>query len=191
MDQRAKSVSNKRASEGDDNIPEILENLEESEDEDDDNFEVEDEFDENEVSHPTQEPTDLKEKTVSHATAVWEHYKPRLLTNGARVAYLCSPNPTLIAHSEAHKDPLNNIAVEEFIWRVILPRKQTNSGDPNVHWQSWLTSFGQRERTLSSVEDSLVGRAFGLLQGTRRPFPMSGTSGTRFLLPRSLAFVPV
>ena len=57
----------------------------------------------------------MKEKTVSHATAVWEHYKPWLLTNGARVAYLCSPHPDIHAHSEAHKDPLNNIAVEVFI----------------------------------------------------------------------------
>ena len=78
------------------------------------------------------ESTNLKEKTVSHATAIWEHYKPRLLTNGARVAYLCSPHPAIITHSEAHKDPMNNIAVEEFIRRVILPRRQTSSGDSNV-----------------------------------------------------------
>jgi hypothetical protein len=55
-----------------------------------------------------------------------------LLTNGTKVSYQCSPSPAIIAHSEAHKDPLNNIAVEEFIRRVILPRKQINSGDPNV-----------------------------------------------------------
>ena len=36
-------------------------------------------------------------------------------TNGAPVAYLCSPNPNVIAHSKAHKDALNSIAVEEFI----------------------------------------------------------------------------
>ena len=126
MDKRAKSVSNERASEGENNISEIIENLDELEDEDDiegdDNFEVEDEFD----------STCLKEKTVSGATAIWEHYKPRLLTNGARVAYLCSPNPVIIAHSEANKDPLNNIALEEFIRRVILPRRRTINENPNV-----------------------------------------------------------
>ncbi len=126
MDKRAKSVSNERASEGENNISEIIENLDESEDEDDiegdDNFEVEDDFD----------STYLKDKTVSGATAIWEHYKPRLLTNGARVAYLCSPNPVIIAHSEANKDPLNNIALEEFIRRVILPRRRTISENPNV-----------------------------------------------------------
>ena len=99
MDQRAKSVSNEKASEGDDDSTEILENMEESEDEDniedDANFEVEDDFDDN----------------VSQAAIVWEHYKPRLLTNGAQAAYLCSPNPTIIVHSKVHKDPLNNFAV--------------------------------------------------------------------------------
>ena len=121
MDQRANSISNERASENGD-ISEIFENLKESEAdddiEDDDNYEVEDEFDENGVSHPTQEPTYLTEKTVFCATAVWEKYKTWLLTNGARVACLCYPNLTIISHSEVHKDPLNNIAVEEFIRRV-------------------------------------------------------------------------
>ena len=67
-----------------------------------------------------------------YLTAIWEHYKPQLLTYGARVAYLCSPHPAIIAHSEAHKDPLNNIAVEEFIRMAILPRRQTICGNPNV-----------------------------------------------------------
>ena len=61
------SVSNERASGCENDISEIIENLEESEDEDniegDDSSEVEDEF----------ESTNLKEKTVSHATAIWEH----------------------------------------------------------------------------------------------------------------------
>ena len=78
------------------------------------------------------DPVELQAKTVANATSIWEHYKPRLLTNGARVAYLCSPHPTIIAHSEAHKDPMNNIAVEEFIKRVILPRRQIDDADPNV-----------------------------------------------------------
>ncbi len=126
MDKRAKSVSNERASDGENDISEIIENLEESEDEDniegDDNSEVEDEF----------ESTNLKKKTVSCTTAIWEHYKPRLLTTGASIAYLCSPHPAIIAHSEANKYPLNNIAIEEFIRRVILPRRQTMSENPNV-----------------------------------------------------------
>ena len=114
---RLASISNERVSER-----EIEEDLEESEDEDnikdDDDFEVEEELD----------PTKLQTKTVTNATSIWKHYKPRLLTNGARVAYLCSPHPAIIAHSEAHKDPLSNIAVEELIRRVILSRSHTLSG---------------------------------------------------------------
>jgi hypothetical protein len=134
MDQRAKSSSGEKGDEGNEEDPEFLEELDESaEDEDEgDEFEVGDEYDENQVSRQIQEPTDLKQKTVSRATAVWEHYKPRLLTNGARVAYLCSPNPTIIAHSEANKDAFNHIAVEEFIKRVILPRRLQSREDPNV-----------------------------------------------------------
>ena len=108
-------ANNERASEAENDISEIIDNLEVSQHEDDiesdDNSEVEDEF----------ESTDLKVKTFYHATAIWEHYKPWLSTNGARVAYLCYPHPPIIAHSVAHKDPLNNIAVEEFIRMVIQP----------------------------------------------------------------------
>jgi hypothetical protein len=46
-----------------------------------------------------------------------------LLANGARVAYLSSPDPTIIAHSKANKDPFKNFAVEEFIRSVVLPRR--------------------------------------------------------------------
>jgi len=43
-----------------------------------------------------------------------------------------SSNPTIIAHSEANKDALNHVAVEEFIKQVILPRKLKSGKDPNV-----------------------------------------------------------
>ena len=121
-----KQANNERASEAENDISEIIDNLEVSQDEDDiesdDNSEVEDEF----------ESTDLKVKTFYHATAIWEHYKPWLSTNCARVAYLCSPHPPIIAHYVAHKDPSNIIAVDEFIRMVILPRRQTICGNPNV-----------------------------------------------------------
>ena len=67
MDKQSKSVSNERASEGENDISEIIENLEESKDEDniegDDNSEVEDEF----------ESTNLKEKTVSLFGSITSH----------------------------------------------------------------------------------------------------------------------
>ncbi len=123
MDRFAKNISKETVSEGEIGEEQEEESVDEDDIEDDEeDFEVEEESD----------PMELQAKTVANATSIWEHYKPRLLTNGARVAYLCSPHPTIIAHSEAHKDPTNNIAVEEFIKRVILPRRQRNDPDPNV-----------------------------------------------------------
>jgi hypothetical protein len=123
MDRFAKNISKETVSEGEIGEEQEEESVDEDDIEDDEeDFEVEEESD----------PMELQAKTVANATSIWEHYKPRLLTNGARVAYLCSPHPTIIAHSEAHKDPMNNIAVEEFIKRVILPRRQINDPDPNV-----------------------------------------------------------
>jgi hypothetical protein len=134
MDQHAMSTSSEKGDEGNEEDPKFLEELDESDEEEEegDEFKVGDEYDKNRVSCQNQEPTNLKQKTVSHATAVWEHYKPLLLTNCARVAYLCSANPTIIAHSKAHKDALNPITVEEFIKRVILPRKLKSGEDSSV-----------------------------------------------------------
>ena len=88
MDQHAKITI---GDEGNKEDPEFLEELDQSDEEEEkgDEFEVGDEYDENLVSHQNKEPINLEQKTVSHATAVWVHYKPRLLTNGALVAYLC------------------------------------------------------------------------------------------------------
>ncbi len=145
IDQHAKSSVSGKGFEVDEEDPKFLEDLnesdEEEEEEEGDDFEVGDEYDNNRVSCQNQEPTNLTQKTVSCATAVWEHYKPRLLTNGARVAYLCSSNPTIIAHSEANKDALNHIAVEEFIKRVILPRKLKSGKDPNVTFAKLVDKF--------------------------------------------------
>lgn len=143
IDQHAKSSVSGKGFEVDEEDPKFLEDLHESDEEEEegDDFEVGDEYDENLVSCQNQEPTNLTQKTVSCATAVWEHYKPRLLTNGARVAYLCSSNPTIIAHSEANKDALNHIAVEEFIKRVILPRKLKSGEDPNVTFAKLVDKF--------------------------------------------------
>jgi hypothetical protein len=51
--------------------------------------------------------------------------------NVSHVAYLCSPHPFIIAHSEdiTNRDPENAIAVEQFIERVLLPRKCSRIDD--------------------------------------------------------------
>ncbi len=76
-------------------------------------------------------------------------------------------SPPIIAHSVAHKDPLNNIAVEEFIKRVILPRRQINDPDPNVVSAKLVDNFWTERDDFVKNVDSSVGRAFGLLQGTQ------------------------
>ena len=90
MDRFAKNISKETVSEGEIGEEQEEESVDEDDIEDDEeDFEVEEESD----------PMELQAKTVANATSIWEHYKPRLLTNGARVAYLCSPHPTIIAHS--------------------------------------------------------------------------------------------
>eukprot|EP00804_Cyclotella_cryptica_P016606 CCRYP_001938-RA/>CCRYP_001938-RA protein AED:0.86 eAED:0.86 QI:0/-1/0/1/-1/0/1/0/268 len=134
--------------EGNKEHPEFLEELDESDEEEmeGDEFEVSDEYDKNTVSRQNQEPTNLEQKTVSRATANWEHYKPQLLTNGALVAYLCLSNPTIIANSKAPKDALNHIAVEKFFKRVILPRKLKCGEDPMVTLARLVDKFWEESK---------------------------------------------
>jgi hypothetical protein len=130
-DTAASRVSTKEAVREEDDEEEFLEEL--SDDDDDvDEQEVDNELglvdeDDYEVSLTPEQPppTDEAEKSVRVAMTIWQHYRPWLVTNVARVAYLCSPHPLIIAHSEdnANKDPENAIAVEQFIERVIVPQK--------------------------------------------------------------------
>jgi hypothetical protein len=124
------SKNNVAIAKEDDAYEEFLEEL--SDDKDDVVLEVSDEFelgDENDKEDDAVEPvvaksSDDADKTVWHTCQVWEHYRGRLMMDSARVAYLCSPNPVIIAHSEDrnNRDPENNLAVERIIERLILPR---------------------------------------------------------------------
>ena len=80
MNQCAKSTSNEKGDQGDEEDPEFFEELDESdeEEEEQDEFEVGNEYDKNQVACQNHEPTNLKQKTSSCATDVWEHYKPWL-----------------------------------------------------------------------------------------------------------------
>jgi len=80
------------------------------------------------------EPTDEEAKSVRVALTIWQHYHSSLVTNVACVAYLCSPHPLIIAHSEdnVNKDPKNAIAVEQYIERVILPQTCSREEDRTV-----------------------------------------------------------
>ena len=89
------------------------------------------------------EPTDEAEISVRCAVTIWQHYRPRLVTNVSRVAYLCSPHPLIIAHSEdiANRDPENAIAVEQFIERVLLPQKCLRIEDRPVELARMIDKF--------------------------------------------------
>ena len=88
-----------------------------------DSFCLGDEYDNDETEQEDVEPLDDKEKTAWRAVKVWEHYRSRMITEIARIAYLCSPHPVIIAHSQdsTNKDPENLPAIERFIDRIILP----------------------------------------------------------------------
>jgi hypothetical protein len=79
---------------------------------------------EDSVSDGDSEPTDESAKFVWRAQSVWEHYKPKLLTYVSSVAYLCSPSPHIIEHSQdtANSDPKTLIAVDQVIERLFLWR---------------------------------------------------------------------
>ena len=81
---------------------------------------------------------------------IWQHYHPRLVTNVVCVAYLCSPHPLIIAHSDdnAGKDPKNAIAVEQFIQRVILPQKCSREEDCPVELARMVDKFWSEREDL-------------------------------------------
>ena len=109
----------------DDDEEDFLEELSENDDDDNELQLLGENDDDVSLTSELSESTDEAEKSVRHAMTIWQHYRPRLVSNVARVAYLCSPHPFIIAHTEdiANKDPKNAIAVEQFIERVILPQK--------------------------------------------------------------------
>ena len=54
---------------------------------------------------------------------IWDHYKPQMLSDVVRVAYLLSPGPLVMAHSsdKANMDPLNRLAVENLVQKMFVP----------------------------------------------------------------------
>ena len=120
--------------------------LEELSDNDDDDNELQllgEHEDDVSLTSELSEPTDEAEISVRCALTIWQRYRPRLVTNVSRVAYLCSPHPLIIAHSEdiANRDPENAIAVEQFIERVLLPQKCLRIEDRPVELARMIDKF--------------------------------------------------
>ena len=53
-------------------------------------------------------------------------YKPQMLTDFVRAAYMLSPHPLVMDHAKKHKDPEDRRAVERLIDKLLLPKDIVN-----------------------------------------------------------------
>lgn len=67
------------------------------------------------------------------------------MSDSARVAYLCSPNPVIVAQAEDrnNRGPENNLAVERVIERYILPMTTHKSEDHDTVLAGMVENFWQ------------------------------------------------
>ena len=54
-------------------------------------------------------------------TRWWKYYKPKLLYDYVRVAYLLCPRPTVIEHAKNYRDPQDNDAVDRLREKLLVP----------------------------------------------------------------------
>jgi hypothetical protein len=57
-----------------------------------------------EAAKESEEPLGCNDSLKSECIKWWNHYKPRLLPDIVRVAYLLSPNPKIMEHALANRD---------------------------------------------------------------------------------------
>ena len=53
------------------------------------------------------------DKIIERGLVIWNHYRERLMTDFARVGYLVSPNPVIIAHSGDPDNSQRDLTEEE------------------------------------------------------------------------------
>jgi hypothetical protein len=76
------------------------------------------------------EDTDYEETLVAEddlvkrTTSIWKDYRPKLTSDLALVAYLCSPIPQIIEHTKDHNNltPQVRLAVDRLIERLVFLR---------------------------------------------------------------------
>ena len=59
-------------------------------------------------------------------TRWWKYYKPKLLSDYVRVAYLLCPHPTVIEHAKKYRDPQDNDAVDRLIEKLLVPSTEVD-----------------------------------------------------------------
>jgi hypothetical protein len=74
------------------------------------------------------------DKIIERGLVIWNHYRERLMTDFARVGYLVSPNPVIIAHSgdPDNSDPQNRLAVDRVIERLLISGRDLTEEERNV-----------------------------------------------------------
>ena len=59
-------------------------------------------------------------------TRWWRYYKPKLLSDYVRVAYLLCPHPTIIEHAKKNRDPKDDEAVDRLIEKLFVPSTEVD-----------------------------------------------------------------
>ena len=85
------------------------------------------------------------------------HYRPRLLPDHVRAAYLCSPHPDIIKHAVTPKniDPDNRMACERLLKKLMVP--------------TGIVSIEERERVEAEAIDTFL-TELGQFQSREGPF---------------------
>lgn len=67
-------------------------------------------------------PIELYDQLIFDVNKWYKWYKPQMLTDFVRAAYMLSPHPLVMDHAKKHKDPEDRRAVERLIDKLLLPK---------------------------------------------------------------------
>jgi hypothetical protein len=99
------------------------------------------------VKESEEEPAGRNDCFKTECLKWWNHYKPRLLPDIVRVAYLLSPNPKIMEHALANRDAEDYNAAERLLDKMMLPSNQTDD------WSKMVASADLLDTFLSELQD--------------------------------------
>jgi hypothetical protein len=126
-----------------------------SEDEDDlEDVDYESDFDDNLVDLTDEESIPITMKQI------WDCYKPKLLNDYARVAYLLSPHAEIMKHAidPANRDPLDNIAVETMIEKLLVSHDHENEEEHAQELSDKITTFWSEHSQFVNKQQGVFAR---------------------------------
>ena len=62
-----------------------------------------------------------------HMNRWWKHYRPKLLSDYVRVAYLLCPVPIVIEHAKKNRDQQDDEAVDRLIEKLFVPSTEVDT----------------------------------------------------------------